>query len=185
MFSGKSFVGRFKPRKLRKLFVFITTTKPVRLLFTVQLLIIIIPQCSKSSEKHRKNCKCCPVSLLIARSQRLSCIQVLNCQNCSQCLKCHKSLGLLLGGVLKMSLSLSLSLYLSLSIFLVMSCLLITLNKCLKGHKSLRLLCSVVKTLIVSGNRGTKQASKGQGHLLSCCGPVSYTHLTLPTILRV
>ena len=44
----------------------------------------------------------------------------------------HKYLGLLLGGVLKMSLSLS--------IFLVMSCLLITLNKCLKGHKSLGLL---------------------------------------------
>ena len=86
--------------------------------------------------KHRKNCKCCPVSQLIVRSQRLSWIQVLNCQNCSQCLKCHKSLGLLLGGVLKMSLSLSLSF----SISLVMSCLLITLNKCLKGHKSLGLL---------------------------------------------
>ena len=67
--------------------------------------------------KHRKNCECCPVSQLIVRSQRLSWIQVLNCQNCSQCLKCNKSLGLLLGGVLKMSLSLSLSLYLSLSIF--------------------------------------------------------------------
>ena len=57
----------------------------------------------------------------------------------NKCLKGHKSLGLLLGGVLKMSLSLSLSLYLSLSIFFVMSCLLITLNKCLKGHKSLGL----------------------------------------------
>ena len=43
--------------------------------------------------KHRKNCECCPVSQLIVRSQRLSWIQVLNCQNCSQCLKCHKSLG--------------------------------------------------------------------------------------------
>ena len=49
---------------------------------------------------------------------------------------------------------------------LVRSCLLITLIKCLKGHKSLGSLCSVVKTLIVSGNRATK----GQGHLLSCCG---------------
>ena len=38
----------------------------------------------------------------------------------NKCLKGHKSLGLLLGGVLKMSLSLSLSLYLSLSFFLVM-----------------------------------------------------------------
>ena len=34
---------------------------------------------------------------------------------------------------------------------LVRSCLLITLIKCLKGHKSLGSLCSVVKTLIVSG----------------------------------
>ena len=59
---------------------------------------------------------------------------------------------------MSLSLSLSLSLYLSLSIFLVMSCLLITLNKCLKGHKSLGLLCSVVKTLIVSGAGPTDQA---------------------------
>ena len=43
-------------------------------------------------------------------------------------------------------------------IFLVRSCLLITLIKCLKGHKSLGSLCSVVKTLIVSGNRASKQA---------------------------
>ena len=42
--------------------------------------------------------------------------------------------------------------------FLVRSCPFITLIKCLKGHKSLGSLCSVVKTLIVSGNR----ASKGQ-----------------------
>ena len=54
---------------------------------------------------HRKNCECCPVSQLIVRSQRLSWIQVLNCQNCSQCLKCRKSLGL----------SLLMSLYWSLS----------------------------------------------------------------------
>ena len=53
--------------------------------------------------KHRKNCECCPVSLFIARKQRLSWIQVLNFQNCNQCLKCHKLLGL------SLSLSLSLS----------------------------------------------------------------------------
>ena len=53
---------------------------------------------------------------------------------------------------------------------LVRSCLIITLIKCLKGHKSLRSLCSVVKTLIVSGVRRTNQPSKGQGHLLSCSG---------------
>ena len=54
--------------------------------------------------------------------------------------------------------------------FSVRSCLLITLIKCLKGHKSLGSLCSVVKTLIVSGNRQSKLPSKGQGHLLSCSG---------------
>ena len=50
------------------------------------------------------------------------------------------------------------------------SCLLITLIKCLKGHKSLGSLCIVVKTLIVSGNRQRDQGTKGQGHLLSCSG---------------
>ena len=51
---------------------------------------------------------------------------------------------------LSLSLSLSLSLYLSLSIFLVMSCLLITLNKCLKGHKSLGLLLGGVLKMSLS-----------------------------------
>ena len=37
------------------------------------------------------------------------------------------------------------------------TCLFITLIKCLKGHKSLGSLCSVVKTLIVSGAGQTKQ----------------------------
>ena len=50
----------------------------------------------KIQNKHRKNCECCPVSQLIDRKQRLSLIQVLNCQYCNQCLKCHKSLGSLL-----------------------------------------------------------------------------------------
>ena len=45
-------------------------------------------------KKTRKNCECCPVSLLIVRQQRLSNIQVLNCQTCNQCPKCHKSPGL-------------------------------------------------------------------------------------------
>ena len=39
---------------------------------------------------------------------------------------------------------------------MVRSCLLITLVKCLKGHKSPGSLCSVVKPLIVSGARATK-----------------------------
>ena len=46
----------------------------------------------------------------------------------------------------------------------------ICLIKCLKGHKSLGSLCSVVKTLIVSWVRQTDRATKGQGHLLSCSG---------------
>ena len=66
-------------------------------------LITCSPMHTSYWRKHRKNCECCPVSQLIVRSQRLSWFQVLNCQNCSQCLKCHKSLGLLLGGALKMS----------------------------------------------------------------------------------
>ena len=45
-------------------------------------------------QKHRKNCECCQVSRLIVWYQRLSWIQVLNCQNCNQCLKCQKSPGL-------------------------------------------------------------------------------------------
>ena len=45
--------------------------------------------CNVHTTKHRKNCECCPVSLLNVRSQRLSWIQVLNCQNCNQCLKGH------------------------------------------------------------------------------------------------
>ena len=44
---------------------------------------------------------------------------------------------------------------------LVRSCFLITLIKCLKGHKSLG-LCSVVKTLIVSGNRATNQGTRSR-----------------------
>ena len=43
---------------------------------------------------------------------------------------------------------------------MVRQCLLITLIKCLKGHKSLGSLCSVVKTLIVSGNRQTDQGTR-------------------------
>ena len=60
---------------------------------------------------------------------------------------------------------LSLSLYLSLSFF-VRSCLLITLIKCLKGHKFLGSLCSVVKTLIVSGVQPTDQGTRSPIELL-------------------
>ena len=59
-----------------------------------------------------------------------------------KCLIGHKSLGLLLGGVLKLSLSLSvsLSLYLFLSFFLFFCCVFFTLLKFLLFHKSLLLL---------------------------------------------
>ena len=45
---------------------------------------------------------------------------------------------------------------------MVRSCLLIYLIKCLKGHKSLGSLCSVVNALIVSLVRATKQPTKGR-----------------------
>ena len=46
--------------------------------------------------------------------------------------------------------------------FLVMSCLLITLIKCLKGHKSLGSLCSVLKTLwlLVVPDQRTNQGTR-------------------------
>ena len=53
-------------------------------------------------------------------------------------------------------------------IFWVRSCLLITLIKCLKGHKSLGSLGSVVKGFIVSWVQRTKGRTDRQGHLLSC-----------------
>ena len=49
---------------------------------------------------------------------------------------------------------------------LVRSCFLITLIKCLKGHKSVGSLCNVKsKSYWVS-----QWVSQWQGHLLSCCG---------------
>ena len=51
---------------------------------------------------------------------------------------------------------------------LVRSCLLITLIKCLKGHKSLRsLCCSKIKSGSVSQSV-SESVSQWQGHLLSC-----------------
>ena len=49
---------------------------------------------------------------------------------------------------------------------LIRSCFLITLIKCLKGHKSLGLffVCQVVKSSV------TQWLSEWQGHLLSCSG---------------
>ena len=39
-----------------------------------------------------------------------------------------------------------------------------------RSQRSLGSLCSVVKTLIVSGVRQSYRPSKGQGHLLGCSG---------------
>ena len=53
---------------------------------------------------------------------------------------------------------------------LVKSCFLITLIKCLKGHRSLGLLffCQVVKSLV--SDSVSEWLSQWQGHLLSCSG---------------
>mgnify|MGYP006863872797 CR=1 FL=1 len=67
------------------------------------------------------------IVFLFVRSQNLSWIQFLNCQNCSQCLKCQVSRIALLEVFSKCLCQ----------FFLVMSCLLITLNKCLKKVTSL------------------------------------------------
>ena len=70
-----------------------------------------------------------------------------------KCLKGHKSLGSLVEGFLFIVFVI---LFVFVIVFLMFrSCPLITLIKCLIGHKFLELLCSVVKTLIVSGVRGT------------------------------
>ena len=69
---------------------------------TTGLSLYFVERCQKNPNNYKKNiariCECCPVSQLIVRWQRLSWIQVLNCQYCNQCLKCHKSLWSLLLG---------------------------------------------------------------------------------------
>ena len=62
----------------------------------------------------------------------------------------QRSQVLLLGGVLKMSLSLSLSLSLYLSLYFFMSSDMITLNKCIKDHKSLGWLLGGVLKMYLS-----------------------------------
>ena len=56
--------------------------------------------------------------------------------------------------------------------------LLITMIKCLKGHKSLGSLCSVVKTLIVSGAR---QAPAGSRDI---SGSRDWTQIPIPGFLK-
>ena len=65
--------------------------------------------------------------------------------------------------------------------FLVMSCLLITLNKCLKGHKSLGSLCSVVKTL----NRDRKtHVSWRHCHPESFCASGKFLRVAMESIIK-
>ena len=66
--------------------------KMVKCIYHNQRYISKLPPVFQKKFKHRKNWECCPVSLLIARKQRMSWIQVLNCQNSNQCLNCQKSL---------------------------------------------------------------------------------------------
>ena len=100
--------------------------------------------------------------------------QVMSHQSQIKCLKGHKVSRITLGGrslnVFVIVFVIVIVIVFVIVFLLVRSCSLITLMKCLKGHKSLGSLCNVVKTLIVSGARPTNQASKGQGHLLSCSG---------------
>ena len=103
----------------------------------LKIFEIIKIQSQKYRYKHRKNCECCPLSQLIVRLQRLSWIQVLNCQYYNQ--------------FRKVDLGRS---------FLVRSCLLVTLIKCPKGHKCVGSLCRLVKTLIVSSVRQTDQGTR-------------------------
>ena len=73
--------------------------------------------------------------------------------------------------------------------FLVRSCLLISLIKCLKGHKSLGSLCSVLKSVIVSGVRQTEQGTRSpielfwtaKNHTLQCCSnrSICVSHLVI------
>ena len=114
--------------------------------------------------------------------------QVLNCQYCNQCLKyhksqvenksqkklssknCHQNLSskIVIKIVIKIGIK-NCHQILS-SKIVIKSCLQKlsskSLIKCLKGHKSQRSPCSVVKTLIVSGVR----PRDGQWVLLSCWG---------------
>ena len=60
--------------------------------------------------------------------------------------------------------------------FGVRSCLLITLIKSLKGHKSLGSLCSVVKGLIVSGVRRTDRRTDNESYR-AVCGQLKTMHV--------
>ena len=84
-------------------------------------------------KKHRKNCECCPVSLLIVRSQWLSWSQVLNCLKCRKIhTPCHVSV------VVSVFVFVFVFVIVWVVVFwLVRSCIIITLIICPKGHKSL------------------------------------------------
>ena len=117
------------------------------------LMIRIFPSASKWPEipdplqTSCQNFLCCPVSLLIVRSQWLSWIQVLNCSKCQQCCTSSKALScfchdLCICICLHLWSSIRSCLLITLIICLwssIRSCLLITLIICLKGHEFLHL----------------------------------------------
>ena len=110
------------------------------------------PSVSKSISvlvKHRKNCKCCPVSLLIVRSQWYTWIQVHNCLKCKQFTQVHTP----------SHVSVRVHLFVFDFVFfivwvivfwLVRSCLLINLIRYLKSHKSLGSLFEYVLLMSLS-----------------------------------
>ena len=93
--------------------------------------------------KHRKNCECCPVSLLIFRSQRLSWIQVL---------KCHKSLGLSLS---KIVLNCKILVKWSTNIKIVKIVIIVKLSKIANNVKNLPKLSKIVTTCKTNGKSKT------------------------------
>ena len=60
---------------------------------------------------------------------------------------------------------------------LVRSCFLITLIKCLKGHKSLGSLCNVKSKSQWVSEWVSESVSQWQGHLLSCCGQLKMVYV--------
>ena len=118
-------------------------------------IVKIVKNCQRLSKivkkivKTLKNCQ---------NSQKLSNVVkivkiVENCQNCQNCPKNVKKFNML-----------------------VRSCFLITLIKCLKGHKSQRSLCNV---------KSKSTVSEWQVHLLSCSGQLNISQLFTIYIFKI
>ena len=98
--------------------------------------------------KHRKNCECCPVSLLIVMSQWLSWIQVLHCpkwrqfHTCSQAMSCLLCHGLCICLFFVFGLSNRLCFLIILGLYLSLS---LSLSFFWSGHVCLSLWSNVLK----------------------------------------